>query len=397
MIETGALDAALRLEANHPLQTLRQRALIIGVIALALSAVGIWIDAPQFFQSYLIAFLFWCGIPLGSMAILMLQYITGGTWGAAIRRVLESSMRTLPLIALLFLPLLLGLHHLYEWTHAEAVAHDPVLRQKTFYLNEAFFIGRAVFYFFVWLVVAWFLDRWSMEQDERPSYSVGKRLHYLSRGGLLLYSLTMTFAAIDWIMSLEPHWYSTIYGILVIGGQVLTAMSFTIPIVVLLAENSPRSRVLSADILQDLGKLLLGFIMLWAYFAFSQYLIIWSGNLPEETPWYLSRLRGGWEWMGVALIVFHFALPFAVLLSRDLKRSGRLLMAIAMGVLVARFLEIYWMVTPAFSPAQLTFHWMDLTAVIGVGGVWLATFVWCLQARPLLPRNDPALLPAEEA
>src|SRR6185503_1858440 len=182
----------------------------------------------------------------------------------------------------------------------EAVAHDPVLQHKSAYLNIPFFLGRAVFYFAVWITVAWFLNRWSMEQDEAPSFSVGKRLHHLSRGGLLLYSLTMTFAAIDWVMSLEPHWYSTIYGILIIGGQVLTAMAFVIPIVVALAANSPRAQIFSPSVLHDLGNLLLGFIMLWAYFSFSQFLIIWAGNLPEETPWYLSRLRGGWEWMGVA-------------------------------------------------------------------------------------------------
>lgn len=397
MIEVGALDTAMRLEDDHPLHRLQQRALIVGIVALVLTAVGVWLNPTQFFRSHLVAFIFWSGIPLGSMAILMLQYITGGTWGAAIRRLLESATRTLPLIALFFVPLLFGLHDLYEWTHADMVAHDHLLQHKSPYLNVPFFIGRAVFYFAVWIIVAWFLNRWSMEQDDSPGYSVGRRLHFLSRGGLLLYSLTMTFAAIDWVMSLEPHWYSTIYGILIIGGQVLTAMAFTIPIVVMLAQDSPRRQVFSADVLQDLGKLLLGFIMLWAYFALSQFLIIWSANLPEETPWYLSRLRGGWEWVGVALIVFHFVLPFALLLSRDLKRHGRTLLALAIGVLAARFLEVYWLVTPAFSPAQLTFHWMDLTVFLGLGGLWVATFVWCLQGRPLLPRNDPALWPTEEA
>jgi hypothetical protein len=201
MIEADVLDRALHLEADHPLQRLRQRALMVGVGALAIALIGAWLNPPQFFRSYLIAFLFWAGIALGSMAILMLQYITGGTWGAVIRRLLESATRTLPVVAVLFLPLLLGLHDLYEWTHADVVAHDPVLQHKSFYLNIPFFLGRAAFYFAVWMTVAWFLNRWSLEQDEAPSFSVGKRLHYLSRGGLLLYSLTMTFAAIDWVMS----------------------------------------------------------------------------------------------------------------------------------------------------------------------------------------------------
>lgn len=397
MIETGSIEATMRLEEGHPLCRLQRRALIVGATALAVSAAGAWADRMQFFRSHLVAFMFWSGISLGSMAILMLQYITGGRWGAAIRRPLESSMRTLPLVALFFVPLLFGLHDLYEWTHADAVARDPVLQHKSLYLNTPFFVARAAFYFLAWIAVAWFLDRWSVEQDETPSYSVGQRLHFLSRGGLLLYSLTMTFAAIDWVMSLEPHWYSTIYGILIVGGQVLTAMAFTIPVAVLLGQDSPRAQIFSADLLHDLGKLLMAFIMLWAYFSLSQLLIIWAANLPEETPWYLSRLRGGWEWVAGALVLFHFALPFTLLLSRDLKRSGRLLLPLSAGVLAARFLDVYWLVTPAFSPAKLAFHWMDLTLFIGLGGIWLAAFVWCLQRRPLLPRNDPALWEAGKA
>jgi hypothetical protein len=246
-------------------------------------------------------------------------------------------------------------------------------------------------YFGVWLLLARFLNRWSLEQDSIPQEQQGVRLEYLSRGGLLLYSLTMTFASIDWVMSLEPHWFSTIYGLLFVGGQVLSAFAFVIPILMLLTDRPPMSEIVSADQFQDLGKLLLAFIMLWAYFSFSQFLIIWAGNLPEETPWYVNRLHGGWQWIGVAQIVLHFALPFGILLSRDLKRNARLLSMVAIGVVSMRFVDLYWLVTPAFSPRVLSVHWLDLATLVGVGGVWLAFFVNQLKGRPLLPLQDPSL------
>jgi hypothetical protein len=366
-------------------------ALIGGLGALALGLIGALYTPQQFFRSYLVAYLFWCGIALGSLAILMLQHITGGAWGAVIRRVLESATRTLPLLALFFLPLVFGLTHLYEWAQPEHVAHDAILQHKAAYLNVPFFLLRAVLYFGVWLLLAHFLSRWSLEQDSTPPEQQGVRLEYLSRGGLLLYSLTMTFASVDWVMSLEPHWFSTIYGILFIGGQVLSAFAFVIPVLMLLADRPPMSEIVSADQFQDLGKLLLAFIMLWAYFSFSQFLIIWAGNLPEETPWYIHRLHGGWQWIGAAQIVLHFALPFGILLSRDLKRNARLLSLVAVGVVFMRFVDLYWLVTPAFSPGVLSVHWLDIVTLFGVGGVWLAYFVNQLKGRPLLPLQDASL------
>jgi hypothetical protein len=380
----------IRLDADHPLRRLRKIGLAVGVAALAGCGVG-WILSPeQFFRSYLVAYLFWSGIALGCLPILMLQYITGGTWGAVLRRVLESGTRTIPVLALLFLPIALGVHHLYEWSHAEEVARDPILQYKSFYLNVPFFLGRAVLYFAAWIGVMVFLNRWSSEQDERDDPALGKRLQYVSRVGLLLYALTMTFASVDWAMSLEPHWYSTIYGILFIGGQVLSAFAFVIPVTAMLADRSPLSEIISADTFQDLGKLLLGFIMLWAYFALSQFLITWSGNLPEDVPWYLRRTAGAWQAVSLALILFHFALPFAILLSRSIKRNPKRLAFVALGLIVLRFVDVYWLIVPAFSPDRIVFHWMDALAAIGLGGVWIYFFVGQLQDRPLLPVNDPA-------
>ena len=379
------------LPANHTLVRLQRPALAAGIAALVISAIGFVVDPAQFFRSYLVAYLFWLGIALGSLPILMLQYITGGLWGAVLRRILESATRTLPLLIVLFVPLLLGLTTLYDWAQPATVAHDATLQHKQLYLNVPFFLVRAAFYFAVWSVMIWFLNRWSALQDVDATPGLARRLEYLSRGGLLLYSLTMTFASVDWVMSLEPHWFSTIYGILFIGGQVLAALAFAIPVAALLAEGSPFGDVITAEQIHDLGKRLLAFVMLWAYFAFSQFLIIWSGNLPEETPWYLSRLRGGWEWVGVALIAFHFALPFAVLLSRDAKRNAWSLAVIAGAIIVMRAVDLFWLVTPAFEHEGLGFHWLDLTTLIGIGGVWLAVFVWQLRERPLLPLGDPAL------
>jgi hypothetical protein len=366
-------------------------ALGVGVVGAVGGIAGAFAAPEQFFRSYLVAYLFWFGIALGSLAILMIQHITGGRWGAVIRRLLESATRTLPLLILLFLPLLFGLPHLYEWARPEAVAHDPVLQNKSKYLNVPFFLVRAFGYFTAWSALVWLLNRWSLQQDEGADPSVARRLENLSRGGLLLLGLTVTFASIDWVMSLEPHWFSTIYGILFAGGQVLSAFAFVIPVAALLADRPPFSTVISAESFHDLGKLLLAFVMLWAYFAFSQFLIIWSGNLPEETPWYLNRLQGGWEWFGVAIIAFHFALPFVLLLSRDLKRSARALSLVAAGVIIVRFVDLFWLINPVFSPAAFAVHWLDVATLAGVGGLWLAMFVQQLKGRPLVPLGDPAL------
>jgi hypothetical protein len=378
------------LGADHPLQRLARPARLAGIAALVLVLLGAFFSPTQFFRSYLVAYLFWLGIALGSLALLMLQHVTGGMWGVVVRRTLEAATRTLPLLAAMFLPLVVGLPRLYEWADAAHVAHDPILQHKSLYLNVPFFLFRAAFYFATWLTLAYFLNRWSAEQDSGGD--VEKRLEYISRGGLLLFSLTMTFASVDWAMSLEPHWYSTIYGMLFIGGQVLSAFAFVIPVLVLIADRPPFSDYISADQFHDLGKLLLAFVMVWAYFAFSQFLIIWAGNLPEETPWYVSRLGGGWQWIGGAEIVLHFGLPFLVLLSRDLKRNGRLLSGVAVAVLAMRFVDLFWMIHPAFSPGVFTLHWLDPVTLVGVGGVWLAQLVGQLKARPVLPLRDPQLV-----
>jgi hypothetical protein len=290
-----------------------------------------------------------------------------------------------------FLPILLGLPKLYSWAVSDVVARDAVLRHKSLYLNVPFFVGRAIFYFCGWYLFAHLLSKWSLAQDRGGDPRWGKRMHAFSGPGLLFYGLSVTFASVDWIMSLDPHWFSTIFGILVMGGQALSAMSFVIAVAVILAARSPLKDAVSPTLLHDLGKFLFAFIMLWAYFNFSQFLIIWSGNLAEEIPWYLTRMRGGWQWIGLALVVLHFAMPFGLLLSRDLKRRGRTLMRVAIVLLVMRLVDVFWMIAPNFHPQGLRVHWLDFAAPIGLAGLWMAFYLRQLRSRPLLPAGDPEL------
>ncbi len=379
----------LMLAQSSPLRRLAPVALVIGVAALAGCAFFAAEQPDQVAQSYLVAYLFWSGLALGSLVILMLQHITGGAWGAIIRRILESASRTLPLLLILFLPVLATAGSVYEWAHPEVVAHDELLQHKSPYLNLPFFTVRAFLYFAIWITLAHFLSRWSQAQD-RGVLNV-QRLENISRVGLLLFAMTMTFASIDWAMSLEPHWFSTMYGILFIGGQVLSALAFAIPVAATVAGQEPVGEIMTPSRFHDLGKLLLAFVMLWAYFSLSQFLIIWSGDLPEETPWYLRRLKDGWLWMSIALILFHFALPFVLLLSRSLKRSRGWLMLVALILLGMRAVDLSWMIVPAFEREESRLVLSDLLAFAGIGGVWFFAFVRYLRGSSLLPLHDESL------
>jgi hypothetical protein len=385
------MNGRVAIAEPHALERFQRPALFVGVAALAACAVGGFFAPAQFFHSYLFAFLFWAGIALGCMAVAMLHHVTGGAWGLPIRRPLESGTRTLPLMALLFLPIVAGARKLYEWADPVAVARDAALQHKSLYLNVPFFFGRAVLYFGAWLAFAYFLNRWSLQQDATGGRTINRRLQLLSSAGLVVYGLTVTFASIDWAMSLEPHWFSTMYGVLFIAGQGLSAFAFIVVVLVLLAERAPLSGYVAARHYHDLGKLMLAFVMFWAYVSFSQYLIIWAGNLPEEIPWYLRRLQGGWGWIAVAILLFHFVLPFLMLLPASANRNPRVLATVAGLVVFMQLVEIFWLTQPPFAGGRFRLHWMDLLAPIGVGGLWLAVFSWQLGKRPLLPLNDPEL------
>jgi hypothetical protein len=368
---------------------MQKRSLAVGLIAAVLCAGGALIFPPVFFRAYLSAYIFWIGIPVGALALLMLHHLVGGRWGFMIQRVLEAAIQTLPLMALLFIPLLFGLADLYPWAQTEVVAADPLLQQKAAYLNIPFFIARAVAYFAVWIVLGRLLVTWSLQQDRSADDTLTLRLQRLSGPGLVLYGLTVSFAVIDWIMSLEPKWYSTIFGMIFMVSFGLAAMALAILATRFLESEKPLAQVVSPDRWHDLGNLLLALVMFWAYLNFSQFLLIWSENLAEEIPWYLHRIGGGWEWVAVALILFQFALPFILLLSRNTKRDSRTLAAVAAAILFMHWLDILWMVVPSFYPARFHFHWLDIAAPVAIGGLWLAAFIGYLKARSLLPLHDP--------
>jgi hypothetical protein len=367
----------------------RERALVVGIIFLVIFAIGAFVDRDQFFHSYLFGFTFWTGISVGSLALLMLQHLTGGGWGLVIRRVLEAATRTLPLIVLLFIPIVLGAHHIYPWTDPDKVAKSEVLQGKARYLNLSFFSLRAAVYFAIWLTLAFFLNKWSLEQDRTADPRSTKAMRLLSGPGMVLFVFTVTFASIDWYMSLEPEWYSTIYGFIFVASWSMSALAFVIAAMATLSKDEPMKRVVAPLHFHDLGKLLLALVMLWAYFAFSQFLITWSGNLPEEISWYLPRTRGTWGGIAVAVVILHFALPFLFLLSRRLKRNPEKLVVVAELRLVMRLVDLLWMIGPAFTKEHFHVSWMDVLAPVAFGGLWLAMFASQLRKRSLIPINDP--------
>jgi len=376
--------------AQEALGRIQRRSLGIGAVGAIALIVGAVLDREQFFRSYLVGYMLWVGVTLGCLAILMLQHLSGGRWGLAIRRVMEAGSRNLKLMAVLFVPILLGMGKLYPWVEPGS---DPVLLHKAAYLNPTAFAARAIFYFAVWGMLAWLLSRWSGQQDQEPGRDLRSRLRGWSAAGLLLYAATVTLAAVDWVMSLDPHWTSTIYGMLFMAGQCLSALCLAVGMVALLARYQPLKQAVHPEVFHDLGKLVLTFVILWAYFSFSQLLIIWSGNLPEETSWYLNRWSGGWEAVGLLLVIFHFALPFALLLSRNLKRAARRLALLAGIILVMRAVDLFWLIEPNFAAnhAHLRPSWMDLVAPIALGGIWMAAFLRELKQRPVLPLHDPEL------
>ena len=375
-------------------QTIQQRSLVIGAIAAVVSVAGAFLAPGSFYSAYLIGFMFWLGLSLGCMAILMLYHLVGGAWGTVIRRILESGMMTLPLMFVLFIPILLHLPRLYFWARPEVLADpktDPkILEIAHSYLNFNGILLRYILYFAIWFGMAYFLNRWSTEQDSIVGQST-LRFRAMSSIGLVIYSLTISFAVIDWVMSLQARWISTIYGLLFVAGEALSAFCFVVVIESILGKRKPMSEYLTDTEVHDHGKLMLAFVMVWAYFNFSQWLIIWAGNLPEEIPWYVRRLHGGWETVGLFLVVFHFAVPFALLLSRQLKRKARTLVRIASWLIFMRIVDIFWHIEPSAHP---TFHlsWLHFTIIAGIGGLWMAYFFYNLRSRPLLPVNAPQTL-----
>jgi hypothetical protein len=371
------------------LNRIQMLALIVGVVGAVLAVIGAFINPEQFFYSYLFGYVFWISLALGCFAIMMIHHLVGGTWGFVIRRFLESGAMTLLLMAVLFIPIIFGLRQLYLWARPEEVAEIALLQHKAPYLNVPFFLGRAVLYFVIWIGLAYLFNRWSAEQDRTGDPRLAGRMYTFSAVGLILYTLTATFAAYDWMMSLEPEWFSSIYGVIFMAGQALVTIAFVIILARWLEKREPLSQWLSIPVFNDLGNFLMAFIAFWAYVSFSQYLIIYQSNLPEAVTWYITRSQGGWQWVALILIFFHFALPFVVLLARRIKRNERILTAVAIYMMVMHAVDLFWLVMPSFHRVGLYVHWLDFVIPIGIGGFWVAFFIWQLQRKPLLPLNDP--------
>jgi len=372
----------------------QQRALAVGVVGIVVAVALGWhahdatIGWQKFLQSYLFAYVFWTVISLGCLGVLMLHHMTGGWWGYPIRRIVEAGSRLLPLMAVLFIPILLGLGSLYEWAQPDKVAADPLLEYKKPYLNPSFFTVRTIVYFAIWILLMFLLNKWSAEQDRTGDPRLQGRMSSLAAPGFVLWSITMTAAVIDWVMSLDARWFSTIYGLIFMVSGGLAAMSFSAIVVRLLSDYEPLKDCVEPKRFIDLGNLMLAQVLLWTYMSFSQYLIIWSGNLKNEIPWYKERAVGPWGAVAAALLIFHFFVPFFLLLQRGMKRRIKNLAGIGVLLILLTLLDVYWQVEPAYSPAP-RLKLLDVFAVIGIGGLWVAAFVNQLKKRPLLPLHDP--------
>jgi len=389
---SAATAPHLDLTAPQAVRKLSQRSLIVGVI-FAVIAVGLAAIRPgEFYRAYLAGFMCWLGIALGSMAILMIRHLTGGGWGTVIRRILGAAMRTLPLLAVLFIPLIFGMRRLYIWAQPLGNIENKHLREHLEQLTQSYltvngFIVRAVFYFAIWNLLSFLLSMWSKQSDSANSPDNSEKFKAVSGPGLILYGFTISFAAIDWVMSLDPSWISTIFGLIVLIGEVLSAMCFAVVVERILVDYKPMSEMLKPDFVHDHGKWMLAFTMVWAYFNFSQWLIIWAGNLPSEITFYLKRLSGGWGSIGLTLVLFHFVIPFAMLLSRPFKRNIRKLVWVAVLLLVMGYVDLFWIIEPNFSPV-LAVTLADMVVPIAIGGIWLWYFFRNLAALPLLPAYD---------
>jgi hypothetical protein len=390
--------ATVRINLSPPavLKTIAQRALVVGVIGAIASCALAFHDAAQFYRAYLLGFLVWLGISLGSMAILMIRHLTGGGWGTVIRRILGAAMRTLPLLAILFIPVILAVLKgaIYPWSMPVDAIQDARIREHLVknsfvrsYLNPSSFIVRAVIYFAIWNLLSFLLSKWSKQTDSPTTPNNSERFKAVSGPGLILYAFTIGFAAIDWVMSFDPTWVSTMFGLIILIGELLSAMCFAVVVERILVDYKPMSDLLQPDFVHDHGKWMLAFTMVWAYFNFSQWLIIWAGNLPTEITFYLTRLNGGWGWVGFILAIFGFVLPFATLLSRPFKRNIRKLVWLAVWILFIRFLDLFWIIEPNFSKT-LTVTPADIVAPISIGGIWLWFFFRNLASLPLVPAYD---------
>ena len=383
-------------QAPAELDNVRNAAVGIGGLALIAWIAGVYFSPEQALRSWLLGFIFWGGISIGSLGVLMLQYLTGGAWGVVIRRIMEAASRTLPVVVVMFIPLaFIGSYH--YWTTWSA--DDYAIAHRGWYMTQESWILRSVIYFVLLLIIMFLLNKWGAAQDQAKDHEESAKwlgtATAFSGPTLVIYSLIVTFAVVDWVMMLDAHWFSTIWGMLFIAGWGLSCFSFCVAVLAYLSDKAPMNRVLGKKHFHDLGKLLLAFTMVWAYFNFSQFLIIWSGNIPEETGWYLTRMKGPWMFVGTLLVLFHFAFPFLILLQQDFKRKFKWLAGIATFILLMRLVDMFYLIGPnpridkTIEKGAFVLSWMDFVAPIAIGGIWLWWFIGQLKKRPIVPANDP--------
>ena len=373
------------------LTSLQSRALTVGVLLILgglLYALSMG-EMAGFYQAYLVGYMICAGITLVCMAFTMLHHLIGGRWGFIIQRLLEAAMSTLPVLLVLFIPIALGMHDLYHCTHEELVAADPILQHKESYLNVPFFLIRTVVYFAIWIIASSLLIRWSVAQDSSGDPRLTDKIRSISGPGVVVFALTMTFASFDWIMSTDPHWFSTLYGVMMIVSSGGAALSFIIIMMTYLRNHAPISDLADSDRFHDWGKLLLAFTLLWFYMMFSQFLIIWASNLPEENPWYVHRVNGGWEVVSIVLVLCRFVIAFFLLLSIPRKRDPRRLVRVAWFILIMHLVDIFWHVAPNFRPDGFGFSVMDVIIPFGLGAIWFYFVINRLKKNPLIPQKDP--------
>jgi len=371
-------------------------ALIVGVIAALISGALAFIKPDEFFRAYLLSFMDWLGVALGSMAILMIRHLTGGGWGTVIRRILGAAMRTLSLLAVLFIPMLVAVYQgrLYPWAMPLGSISEGYIREHLekhsfvrSYLNPSGYLIRAIIYFAIWNLLSFLLSLWSKQTDSAGAPNNSQRFKTVAGPGLILYALTISFAAIDWVMSLDPTWISTMFPLIILIGEVLSAMCFAVIVERILFDYKPMSELLKPNFVHDHGKWMLAFTMVWAYFSFSQWLIIWAGNLPTEITFYLRRINNGWGYVALSLVIFGFAFPFGTLLSRPYKKNIRKLARLAVLMLVMRYIDLFWIIEPNFSKT-FTVTVADIVLPFAIGGIWLWYFFRNLASLPLIPAYD---------
>lgn len=366
-------------------------ALICGLIGLAASGYGYTVDHAQFFYSYLTAFFFWLSIGLGALFFVMLHYLSNAKWSVVIRRLSENIMLGLPFMALFFIPVIFGMHDLFHWTHEEAMLTDPILAGKQSYLNVNFFLIRAAGYFIIWSFLSIYLYRKSIKQDKKHEEGFFKSVRKVSAPGMILFAMTITFASFDWLMSLDPHWFSTIFGVYLFSGSFLAFLSVVGITGRYLHSQGILRGVITDEHFHDIGKFLFAFTVFWAYMAFSQYFLIWYADIPEETYWFLNRWEGTWRGFSMLLLFGHFVLPFLLLLPRWSKRNAVMLIIMSLWILLMRWVDLYWLIFPNHSPDGVHLSWMDLSTMAGIGGI-LSWFVWGrITSQALIPVNDPDL------